>query len=108
MRESHGRIQGRAGVDLRKRPEHYDWYGSARWKAIREYHLANNQLCVMCLPAVTIATVCDHIEPHRGDPVKFWAGPFQSLCAHHHNSTKQSAEKGGKAKPTYGEDGWPI
>lgn len=42
----------------------------------------------------TVATVCDHIE-HRGDNATFWTGPFQSLCATCHNSTKQRMEKGG-------------
>jgi 5-methylcytosine-specific restriction enzyme A len=26
------------------------------------------------------ATICDHVEPHRGDVNKFWLGPFMSLC----------------------------
>lgn len=38
---------------------------------------------------ITPATVCDHVEPHRGDTGKFWGGPFQSLCAPHHNREKQ-------------------
>jgi hypothetical protein len=29
------------------------------------------------------------------DPVKFWAGPFQSLCHTHHSATKQREEKRG-------------
>lgn len=50
-----------------------------------------------------IATVCDHVRPHRGDPVLFWGGPFQSLCKAHHDRDKQRAERG------QGEDeeGWP-
>lgn len=50
----------------------------------------------MCLEedeTVTVATVCDHVEPHRGDEYLFWFGATQSLCAHHHNSTKQREEK---------------
>lgn len=42
---------------------------------------------------VTAATVCDHVEPHRGDANKFWNGPFQSLCDFHHNRDKQRAER---------------
>lgn len=50
----------------------------------------------MCLKddTVTAASVCDHIEPHRGDVGKFWSGPFQSLCSPCHNSLKQSEERG--------------
>jgi hypothetical protein len=36
--------------------------------------------------------VCDHVDPHRGDPVKFFDGPFQSLCKWHHDSVKQAIE----------------
>lgn len=53
------------------------------------------------------ATVVDHIEPHRGEVRKFWAGPFQSLCFPHHNSTKQRAERLGYS-PEIGPDGLPI
>lgn len=49
----------------------------------------------MCgeLKADTSQLVCDHIEPHRGDEAKFWAGPFQTLCAPCHNGTKQRIER---------------
>lgn len=43
---------------------------------------------------VTEATVCDHVMPHKGNVVKFWAGPFQSLCKHHHD-VKTIMEDGG-------------
>jgi hypothetical protein len=54
----------------------------------------------MCLTQgkVTAATVADHITPHKGDYELFWHGPLQSLCAFHHNKTKQRIErKGSKA-----------
>jgi 5-methylcytosine-specific restriction protein A len=71
------------------------WYGTARWRKIRAVQLAGEPLCCMCLSdgVVIAATVCDHEEPHRGDPAKFWSGPFQSLCAFHHNRDKQIAER---------------
>lgn len=67
----------------------------------------------MCIDdgQTTIATICDHIEPHRGDMAKFWSGPFQSLCKPHHDVTKQSIEKGGagkKPRARTGVDGWPT
>lgn len=83
-------------------------YGTARWQKLRAAQLAKEPLCAMCIDKPTPATVCDHIEPHRGDIDKFWAGPFQSLCAHHHNTVSQSLEKGGKYKPQIAEDGWPV
>lgn len=88
--------------------EHKAWYKTYRWQKLRARQLATEPLCAMCLPICTIATVCDHIEPHRGDPELFWNGPFQSLCATHHNSDKQRIEKGGKPRVDIGEDGWPT
>ena len=35
----------------------------------------------------TIATLVDHVVPHRGDPVKFWdEANWQSLCASCHSA----------------------
>jgi hypothetical protein len=42
---------------------------------------------------IELARICDHIEPHKGDEDRFYAGPFQSLCKLHHDSTKQRNEK---------------
>lgn len=52
--------------------------------------------------------MCDHIEAHKGDPEKFWNGPFQSLCKQHHDSDKQRLEKSGRMKVQIGTDGYPI
>lgn len=67
-------------------------YNSARWQAIRRAQLAMSPWCEECLRANiwTIATDVDHITPHRGDPLKFFAGPFQNLChACHSRKTAQ-------------------
>lgn len=53
------------------------------------------------------ATVCDHVTPHRGEERAFWAGPFQSLCKTHHDSTKKVAETVGYL-PDVGLEGWSI
>jgi 5-methylcytosine-specific restriction endonuclease McrA len=62
-------------------------YDTVRWRRISKRQLTLEPLCAMCLQVGrdTPATVCDHIEPHRDDPVKFWSGPFQSLCSTCHN-----------------------
>lgn len=83
-------------------------YNTARWQQLRLKQLRQYPLCTMCLPRCVPATVCDHVEPHRGDLDKFWAGPFQSLCAEHHNSDKQRLERGGKPKARINPDGWPA
>lgn len=43
-----------------------------------------------------MATVVDHIVPHRGDPVLFWdERNWQPLCKRCHDAAKQSEEKTG-------------
>jgi 5-methylcytosine-specific restriction endonuclease McrA len=86
-----------------------DWYGSSRWKRRRLDQLSTDPFCVMCLEqsgVYTVATVADHLTPHRGDARLFWNGRLQSLCASHHNRDKQLAEIG---RPLLGvdDDGWP-
>lgn len=84
------------------------WYGSKRWKETRLRHLTSEPLCCFCLEVgkITAATVCDHVGRHRGDPEKFWNGPFQSLCKPHHDGTKQQIEVRGYSGDV-GDDGWP-
>lgn len=89
-----------------------DWhhlYTTEAWLRIREAQLAREPLCRMCQEAgvIAAATVCDHVEPHKGDPEKFFAGPFQSLCEPHHNSSKQREEARGFSSAV-GPDGWPL
>jgi hypothetical protein len=63
----------------------------------------------MCLSEgrIVAARIADHVEPHQGDPVKFWSGKLQSLCAHCHESRKKFAEHRGFDK-AIGVDGWPL
>lgn len=72
-------------------------YG-ARWRRFRAQYLRQNPLCVRCLKdsKAVPATVVDHVDPHRGDMVKFWNSPLQSLCAPCHDSFKQRLEKSGR------------
>lgn len=86
------------------------WYKTQRWQRIRAQQLNAEPLCAYCLNIgrTTAATVCDHVEPHKGDERLFWHGPFQSLCKQCHDSDKQRIEKGGKPKQVIGLDGWPV
>lgn len=80
-----------------------DRRGSARqrgydtkWEKARAAFLAEHPLCRTCEKAgkVTAATVVDHIKPHRGDPVLFWASNnWQPLCKRHHDREKQREER---------------
>ena len=57
---------------------------------------------------VTLATIADHIEPHKGDEDLFFdPSNLESLCKHCHDSTAQSEERLGYSKEI-GVDGWPI
>jgi len=84
------------------------WYKTSRWQALRARQLREEPLCRMCKPAIVEARVCDHIEPHRGDPVKFWKGPFQSLCVNCHSSAKQRIENGRNVPRGCDENGYPT
>jgi 5-methylcytosine-specific restriction endonuclease McrA len=84
----------------RRGSAHSRGYGVA-WRRLRAVHLAEHPLCVMCQREgrTTPATVVDHIVPHRGDHALLMAAAnLQSLCAPHHDSTKQSEERLGYAK----------
>ena len=72
-----------------------------KWRKARERFLSAHPLCVMCQAAgrVTVATVVDHIEPHRGDQVKFWdESNWQALCKPCHDGAKarEEHEAGGR------------
>lgn len=84
-------------------------YQTKIWRGIRRQQLARHPLCAMCEKEgrLTPATVCDHIEPHKCDWIKFVNGPFQSLCTDHHNTTKQQQELLGYSKDV-GADGHPL
>jgi hypothetical protein len=53
------------------------------------------------------ATIVHHRDAHRGDLEKFWNGPFESLCAPHHNRDGQ-LEDHGKTVVRFDASGWPI
>jgi len=84
-------------------------YKTARWQRVRRKQLTEHPFCRMCLETgrPTKATVCDHVHRHGGDTQKFWAGPFQSLCAAHHDKYKQQQENRGYSTEI-GADGLPL
>lgn len=85
-------------------------YGSGRWKRIRRDQLRTQPLCEYHLARdqVVIATIADHVDPHKGDEELFWDGKLQSLCKQCHDSDKQREERGGKIRQQFAADGWPI
>jgi 5-methylcytosine-specific restriction protein A len=67
------------------------------WQRYRVSFLAEHPWCVECLKQGihTVATIVDHVKPHKGDMVLFWdVNNHQSLCEHCHN-VKTAKEDGG-------------
>jgi 5-methylcytosine-specific restriction endonuclease McrA len=84
-------------------------YSTAKWKRLREHQLNTEPLCRFCLDrdVVEVATVADHIKPHKGVESLFYdAENLQSLCKACHDSTKQRMELG-QDVVTFSADGWP-
>lgn len=83
---------------------------NTRWEKARKTYLASHPLCVMCEKQgdTTVATVVDHILPHKGDVNLFWdvTGNWQALCKPHHDKHKQREERG--STQCIGADGWPV
>jgi 5-methylcytosine-specific restriction enzyme A len=74
-------------------------YDSRRWRAAAKYFLfqEENQLCKICLSfgRETLATIVDHIIPHKGNIDLFWSSDnWQGLCPHCHSSIKKQIEAG--------------
>lgn len=89
--------------------EYRKLYKSKRWQHLRGQQLARHPLCEWhrAKGQVIGATVVHHAEPHKGDRVKFFAGPFVSLCSTCHDGPAQSEERLGYSTEI-GADGWPI
>ena len=70
-------------------------YGSA-WRRESAAFLAQRPVCVDCGGP---ATVVDHVQPHKGDPVKFWdRGNWAPMCRRDH-SCKTVKLDGGYGNP---------
>jgi 5-methylcytosine-specific restriction enzyme A len=68
---------------------YHKWYSSSAWVRARKSFLACNPLCVSCekLGATTIATVVDHVVPHKGCAIMFWdSSNWQSMCKRCHDA----------------------
>jgi 5-methylcytosine-specific restriction enzyme A len=71
-------------------------YKTARWQRLRLSVLSRDLYTCRLRGRIegnTSRLVCDHIEPHRDDVARFWAGPFQTLCKACHDGEKQRLER---------------
>lgn len=70
----------------------------AEWEKERTKYLEEHPLCVdhKRRGFIEVATVVDHIIPHKGDKVLFWdKNNWQSLCESCHNRKTATEDKGG-------------
>ena len=75
--------------------QHHRLYCTAAWRRLRVAQLTAKPLCRMCeeLGQFVIATIVDHVRPHRGDLALFHDETnLQSLCKPCHDSHKQAQE----------------
>jgi 5-methylcytosine-specific restriction enzyme A len=68
---------------------------SAAWDKASKGFLRSHPLCLGCnaVGRVTAAELTDHVEPHKGDWIKFWdTERWQPACRWHHDVVKQRLE----------------
>ena len=73
-------------------------YDLRRWRRESRAFLARNPLCRMCqaVGRTTIATVVDHVKPHKGDETLFWdQANWSPLCKPCHDGAKAELERTG-------------
>ena len=70
-----------------RRAQRIKFYSHSIWPKIRKFQLAKEPLCRLCADQgrMTVATVCDHIDPDWEGWNGFIKGPFQSLCRQCHD-----------------------
>jgi 5-methylcytosine-specific restriction enzyme A len=79
------------------------WYSTARWQKLRlEVFARDGYVCqatgVACVGGKgdPSAPTCDHIIPHRGNPLLFWdKDNLQTVTAEYHSGEKQRLEATG-------------
>ena len=68
----------------------------SKWRTTRNRFLKDNPLCVRCKEEgrLVIATVVDHIKPHRGDKNLFWDySNWQALCKRCHDKKTMTEDR---------------
>ena len=94
-----GRCSSHAITERREIEQHRGSAASrgydSRWRAARKQYLALNPLCVMCLEIgrPRVATIVDHVLPHKGDSTLFWdRSNWRALCKHCHDRKTASSD----------------
>lgn len=72
-----------------------------KWRKVRAEYLHKHPLCVRCMAQgrYTMATVVDHIIPHRGDSKLMWdENNYQALCKSCHDRKTMTEDRNFKYK----------
>ena len=84
----------RAEAEQRRGTARQRGYG-VRWDRVSAAFKLAHPLCLGCeaVGQYKATAVTDHVEPHKGDMVKFWnAERWQPACTWHHDVIKQQLE----------------
>lgn len=87
--------QANAEYDQRRGSFRERGYGP-RWDASSLGFRREHPLCLGCeaVGLVVATELTDHVEPHKGDMVKFWnRAMWQPSCKWHHDVVKQQLER---------------
>lgn len=89
--------------------EYRHLYNTGLWIRRRKAQLEKEPYCIMCKEEgkTRVATIADHIVPHRGDRTLFFEGELQSLCKTHHDRDKQQIDQSGFRRG-FDDDGFPL
>ena len=83
-----------------------NFYNDKLWLKTRAKFLAKNKSCKFC---GSVATVVDHITPHKGNYALFINDSnWQSLCKLCHDSAKKKAEIRGVEHIGVDSNGFPL
>ena len=85
----------RAEAEQRRGSARERGYGP-RWDRVPAGFKLAHPVCLGCeaVGQVRATAVTDHVEPHKGDMIKFWnAEMWQPACAWHHDTVKQQLEQ---------------
>lgn len=72
------------------------FYGTARWKRLREYHRTREPFCRMCLKEegrYVLGTLVDHVLPIEEGGEAMDDSNLQTLCDRHHAQKRQRERK---------------
>jgi len=93
---AHKRVEAKAH-DAQRGSAHERGY-SVVWQRARAAYLAKHPLCKAhhAQGQIVVATVVDHITPHKGDKVIFWdSDNWQPLCKPCHDHKTATQDGGG-------------